>query len=150
VAIVAPEMEHKHNHLLLQLAWDGELLPSVTVVAGLAKRTLTPMGLTGFAAWRGRRALSHTFFRLVANCNAETPLEKIQAGMRSLLSFCPLLRAHFAGFLDAPLKSKLQRQAARQYICALTGLPSMVNTKDCFVVRVKGLNVAPGFGASQK
>jgi hypothetical protein len=53
----------------------------------------------------------------------ETTLLDVQKDLNALLSHCPNLRGHFAGFLDAPLKSKVQEQAARYYLCTLTGLP---------------------------
>ncbi|KAF2664908.1 hypothetical protein BT63DRAFT_417453 [Microthyrium microscopicum] len=53
----------------------------------------------------------------------------IQSELNDLLQYVPNVRKHFAGFLSAPTKSKTHKNAARRYLCELTGLPFEFNEK---------------------
>jgi histone deacetylase complex regulatory component SIN3 len=54
----------------------------------------------------------------------EVSLPRFQSDLSALLAHAPLLYDHFVGFLKANVSSKSQQTAAKQYFCALTGLPT--------------------------
>jgi hypothetical protein len=58
--------------------------------------------------------------------SAEISLLELQSNIRRLLDLCPypFPREYFAGFMVLPLRTKSQEAAARDYVCALIGLPS--------------------------
>jgi hypothetical protein len=53
----------------------------------------------------------------------EVSLVRFQSDLGALLAHDPILYDYFVGFLKAKVSSKSQQTAAKQYFCALTGLP---------------------------